>query len=449
VAHDHHFLERLDRVTREQTELALALYRDHELVQFLVGRAELAPSEPRFAVSLDDADAGPFLVVGVDGHFVTCLARGMRPHGLPVRTRGWLDGIAEEFDRLRARARHAKRAVGDDAGLAAMFRSIFARAAALPREDFRALASVMPLLGGALLQPLQGALDKVSRWGETLAFMRGARGAPDRALIEKYWELAWGASNILLLFGAGGETLTNAFLIEFSKNVGSPSATLVATGITAIALRGAHFAAVLGRDASDLYARLLATREQPDELVDATVGLVALAARYPRDGRARAALEHARKEGDETPRGALARAALRAFEEPADYIALGREQGVRLSTLLPAGHPFAFAKPADVPEPLARTLCLTPTTPCLRAPDAIGTLFTLAIHAGRIDTDELFFPEDLCRQLRAPGPDELFTIVTRALRMEPSQPARATPRVGRNDPCPCGSGKKYKKCHGA
>jgi preprotein translocase subunit SecA len=35
---------------------------------------------------------------------------------------------------------------------------------------------------------------------------------------------------------------------------------------------------------------------------------------------------------------------------------------------------------------------------------------------------------------------------------EPSdrpQAARATPKVGRNDPCPCGSGKKYKKCHGA
>jgi preprotein translocase subunit SecA len=29
----------------------------------------------------------------------------------------------------------------------------------------------------------------------------------------------------------------------------------------------------------------------------------------------------------------------------------------------------------------------------------------------------------------------------------PVQPARAVPRVGRNDPCPCGSGKKYKKCH--
>ena len=25
---------------------------------------------------------------------------------------------------------------------------------------------------------------------------------------------------------------------------------------------------------------------------------------------------------------------------------------------------------------------------------------------------------------------------------------RATPKVGRNDPCPCGSGKKYKRCCG-
>ena len=34
----------------------------------------------------------------------------------------------------------------------------------------------------------------------------------------------------------------------------------------------------------------------------------------------------------------------------------------------------------------------------------------------------------------------------------PSQPTtvrRTQPKVGRNDPCPCGSGKKYKKCHGA
>jgi uncharacterized protein YecA (UPF0149 family) len=26
---------------------------------------------------------------------------------------------------------------------------------------------------------------------------------------------------------------------------------------------------------------------------------------------------------------------------------------------------------------------------------------------------------------------------------------REQPKVGRNDACPCGSGRKYKKCHGA
>jgi preprotein translocase subunit SecA len=32
---------------------------------------------------------------------------------------------------------------------------------------------------------------------------------------------------------------------------------------------------------------------------------------------------------------------------------------------------------------------------------------------------------------------------------EPVAQRRAENKVGRNDPCPCGSGKKYKKCHGA
>jgi preprotein translocase subunit SecA len=32
---------------------------------------------------------------------------------------------------------------------------------------------------------------------------------------------------------------------------------------------------------------------------------------------------------------------------------------------------------------------------------------------------------------------------------EPVAPyVRDAPKVGRNDPCPCGSGKKFKQCHG-
>jgi hypothetical protein len=49
---------------------------------------------------------------------------------------------------------------------------------------------------------------------------------------------------------------------------------------------------------------------------------------------------------------------------------------------------------------------------------------------------------------------ELEDIRNRKLRFEmqflsaPQEPIRKIPRPGRNDPCPCGSGKKFKKCCG-
>ena len=42
------------------------------------------------------------------------------------------------------------------------------------------------------------------------------------------------------------------------------------------------------------------------------------------------------------------------------------------------------------------------------------------------------------RPARTGGDDAAVTTVRRDM-----------PKVGRNAPCPCGSGKKYKKCHGA
>lgn len=49
--------------------------------------------------------------------------------------------------------------------------------------------------------------------------------------------------------------------------------------------------------------------------------------------------------------------------------------------------------------------------------------------------------------------DALYQVVESAFALKellvPNQPERReTPRIGRNDPCPCGSGKKYKQCCG-
>jgi preprotein translocase subunit SecA len=51
--------------------------------------------------------------------------------------------------------------------------------------------------------------------------------------------------------------------------------------------------------------------------------------------------------------------------------------------------------------------------------------------------------ERLARQQQLSHQEENALAVT-----DPNAPAVAERKVGRNDPCPCGSGKKYKQCHG-
>jgi preprotein translocase subunit SecA len=47
-----------------------------------------------------------------------------------------------------------------------------------------------------------------------------------------------------------------------------------------------------------------------------------------------------------------------------------------------------------------------------------------------------------------PQPPKQQLTFSGAPKEAPSPVKRAQTKVGRNDPCPCGSGKKYKKCHG-
>ena len=52
---------------------------------------------------------------------------------------------------------------------------------------------------------------------------------------------------------------------------------------------------------------------------------------------------------------------------------------------------------------------------------------------------------------RQAAPAKRFEFTAPAKTAEPASATvvRKDVKVGRNDPCPCGSGKKYKKCHGA
>ena len=77
----------------------------------------------------------------------------------------------------------------------------------------------------------------------------------------------------------------------------------------------------------------------------------------------------------------------------------------------------------------------------------------------RIDTESVRFlflmqparPEAEARQIeeRQRRHQQNLQFQAGPAQAEPAKPVRSGAKIGRNDPCPCGSGKKFKKCHGA
>ena len=79
-------------------------------------------------------------------------------------------------------------------------------------------------------------------------------------------------------------------------------------------------------------------------------------------------------------------------------------------------------------------------------------MFNSMIKQIKTDTIERLFKIQLVKEEPAP---QRVPVMPRAIRMNRGEVPQAKPvqknatKVGRNDPCPCGSGKKYKKCCGA
>ncbi len=102
------------------------------------------------------------------------------------------------------------------------------------------------------------------------------------------------------------------------------------------------------------------------------------------------------------------------------------------------------AYPKSVDEGQSETMALIlMAVHCLRLPDGSDEMRR---HLGLAE-------DQPCPDRDALLDDALFAVQDFKLWVVDNAPRPATRHVdkapGRNDPCPCGSGKKYKKCHGA
>jgi len=89
-----------------------------------------------------------------------------------------------------------------------------------------------------------------------------------------------------------------------------------------------------------------------------------------------------------------------------------------------------------------------PEAPRRQPPSAAAAVASAAARASETPPAQLpgFAREMERRQQRQ---QKELQYQTGPAQAEAPKPVRTGAKVGRNDPCPCGSGKKYKKCHGA
>jgi preprotein translocase subunit SecA len=76
--------------------------------------------------------------------------------------------------------------------------------------------------------------------------------------------------------------------------------------------------------------------------------------------------------------------------------------------------------------------------------------FEELVDSAKADTTRYMFHVDVVRRDEQPKPQAVSTSSAKtAAQVKGRQVKRDGDKVGRNDPCPCGSGRKYKRCHGA
>ncbi len=101
-------------------------------------------------------------------------------------------------------------------------------------------------------------------------------------------------------------------------------------------------------------------------------------------------------------------------------------------------------------EPPPPQLQQRPEPPRPPRPGASAAMASAAARASGSEMDSQHLPS-VAREIERKQSRQQRDLQyqTGPAQAEAPKPVRAAAKVGRNDPCPCGSGKKYKKCHGA
>jgi hypothetical protein len=468
MGHAHHFLSRLDRVSLPHVEMALDLYNDVPLLQFILQSARVPEGAARVALSLDHPEEGPFLVVTREGRFVTCLGAGMNAGDLPVITRGQLDGIAAKAGVLRSRLDAARRLAGPMGGVGKLLRRVHEAGDDLCREEFVAIAGLQPLYAWEFFRCLLAASIDVMDTRKVLLphLRRSDRLRPEfRDALRSYWNTLWSIGHFSVLCALDGWASVERWPEDARSLVptASISWSAVREGLAPLALKGLWAAARIGKPLLAGYKQRYREANSPFSVINSGAGLAAIGLRHARlHAEVVKVLRAGPPSAGDTTLGQLVRSindALVGFVDPSvgvpqDFAVLqhatGADRWVRATRDAPPGTPLRFERVEDVPEDLA--LCAAVNDPFEFQKDtpAVFDMFLTLPWVARVEPEQLYLPRAAIKACWMRWePEYSLQNLRRHRDYFTNKPKRVRPRgPARKGPCPCGSGKKYKRCCG-
>ncbi len=451
MGHSAHFLSRLQRLKGDaQLELALALYREPDAVRLAVAGAGAGPDYERIAIALGEGREPPHAIVTRGGAFVTCLGAGMRvrqSHVVPVaEARRAIETVAR-LDRTRDRLELR-------GGVDGLFDRLLKAGPRLAREDFEALWALGPILADSILD-LHQALHK------TLADIRRGVGARDRRrrgratdeLMRSYGLGVEAMGHLTLLYGTLDPDMLTGKLGQHGFSIDPLTASVCVLLEAGPMIRGAWLLGHLGPPIEARLRRQWRGAGSFIEAAQAACGLVAIAARHGqyektiRNVLADRSAPVYRRKLDTSALDLMMSAVDMAFDEPEATWTILRTMWIESTEFAP-GDPTPT--PDEVPMELVGPWMIADGGPLWHEKnfDPLLRLGWMSVWAARQEAADLYLPAEAARMLNMSGDPER---ARESIRLNQDyfgykRPARAKAKVGRNDPCPCGSGRKYKRC---
>jgi hypothetical protein len=456
-SHDRHFLERLERVTWDETDIALRLYREPPLVRALLGDASVPESAERLAVALAPGEAPPHVLVTRSGRFITCLGAGMNIGNLPVLPWERVESHLQRADRDAVRIERAL-TVFREQGARQLAHKITDTGARLTREDFQQLAAVEPLIHRPLFRSMVLLFDSLRKSMPLIARIKRPR--TEVSILRGHWNAVHRLGHLVLLTSHDGRRgfadIENAFKgrHDLFRHIYVFMMTL---GYVPVALRALWAIGRAGKLAMPSLKRMLLDPDRETVLHWSlpALGLMAVAMRHQRlraealgaisvarlpehlreDRAGQLLVQHIHRLVSDEP--------LNGGRGPTERQGAARILAGSLMDEL-TGHARRDHADLCLDELAFPRLANFPCDFVLHTEHLRTLLVGVTTLAAR-PAEEFYFPAAQVDEAPAFTPEAALAL---AESYRPDGPVQAKEKPGRNAPCPCGSGKKYKKCCG-